>query len=104
MKGLTCKNVLVTGGSSGIGQAIAIRFAEEGSNVGINYRSSIEAAQKTKEEMDKLCIGKIRECGVKHVLVKGDVSKEEDVSRMFAEVLEGLGGLDILINNAGIQI
>ncbi len=102
MEGLRGKNVLVTGGSTGIGQSIAIRFAQEGSNVAINYRSSLEEAKKT-EEMVQVCIRRVRECGVKDLLVKGDVSKEEEIVRMVETTIEGLGGLDILVNNAGIQ-
>ena len=102
MEGLRGKNVLVTGGSSGIGQSIAIRFAEEGANVAINYLSSLEEAKQT-EEMVQVCIRKVQECGVQDLLVQGDVSQEEDIVRMVETVIEGLGGLDILVNNAGIQ-
>jgi glucose 1-dehydrogenase len=103
MKGLKGKNVLVTGGSSGIGQAIAIRFAQEGANVAINYRKSREEAEKT-HELIHACLGQMEEYGVKHLLVQADVSQEADVDRMFQETIGGLGGLDILINNAGFQI
>ncbi len=102
MEGLRGKNVLVIGGSTGIGQSIAIRFAQEGANVAINYRSSIEEAKKT-EEMVQICIRKVRECGVRDLLVRGDVSKEGDILQMVETTIEGLGGLDILVNNAGIQ-
>jgi glucose 1-dehydrogenase len=103
VQGLRGKNVLVTGGSSGIGQAIAVRFAQEGANVAINYRKSIEEARKT-EEMVHACMRQVQQCGVRDLLVQGDVSKEEDVVRMFETVLQEFGGLDILINNAGFQI
>lgn len=103
MKGLKGKNALVTGASSGIGQAIAIRLAQEGVNVAINYRSSPEDAANTAEMMDKAC-GDIRGCGVKDLLVQGDVSKEDDVIEMVNTVIEKFGGLDILVNNAGIQM
>lgn len=96
MTGLKGKNVLVTGGTSGIGQAIAVRFAREGANVAINYRKSADDAAETEEQVN-LCLNQVHHEGVKDILVKGDVAKEQ-------EVVEKLGGLDILVNNAGIQI
>jgi len=103
MPGLKGKNVLITGGSSGIGQAIAVRFAEYGANVAINYLRQPEEAHDTEEQVHA-CIHKVRQEGVQDVLVGGDVSDEDDVVRMVGEAAEGLGGLDILVNNAGIQI
>src|SRR4051794_31183562 len=103
MRGLQGKNVLVTGGSSGIGQAIAVRFAEYGANVAINYLSTPDEAADTEEQVH-VCIDKMRREGVQDVLVQGDVSKEADVLRMVGETVDGLGSLDILVNNAGIQI
>jgi glucose 1-dehydrogenase len=103
MPGLRGKNVLVTGGSSGIGQAIAIRFAEYGANVAINYLSRPEEARETEEQVHA-CVGRVQEMGVRDVLVGGDVSNEDDVVRMVGEAAEALGGLDVLVNNAGIQI
>lgn len=103
MKGLQGKTALITGASSGIGQAIAIRLAQEGCNVAINYRSSPEGAEKTKAQaMAKAC-SDIEACGVKSLLVQGDVSKEADVVDMVSTVVDHIGGLDILISNAGIQ-
>ena len=103
LRGIDGKNVLVTGGSSGIGQAIAVRFAEYGANVAINYLRQPEEAAETEEQV-QACVGKVQRHGVKDVLVRGDVSNEDDVVRMVAEAVEGLGGIDILVNNAGIQI
>jgi glucose 1-dehydrogenase len=103
LRGIEGKNVLVTGGSSGIGQAIAVRFAEYGANVAINYLRQPEEAADTEEQV-QACVGKVQRHGVKDVLVRGDVSNEDDVVRMVAEAVEGLGGIDILVNNAGIQI
>jgi glucose 1-dehydrogenase len=103
LQGIEGKNVLVTGGSSGIGQAIAVRFAEYGANVAINYLRQPEEAAETEEQV-QACVGKVQRHGVKDVLVRGDVSNEDDVVRMVAEAVEGLGGIDILVNNAGIQI
>jgi glucose 1-dehydrogenase len=103
MPGLKGKNVLVTGGSSGIGQAIAVRFAQYGANVAINYLSQPGEAADTEEQVHA-CVNQVQQEGVRDVLVGGDVSKEEDVVRMVGEAAEGLGGLDVLVNNAGIQI
>jgi len=103
LPGLRGKNVLVTGGSSGIGQAIAVRFAEYGANVAINYLRRPEEAHDTEEQVHA-CTAKVSQMGVRDVLVGGDVSSEDDVARMVGEAVEGLGGLDVLVNNAGIQI
>jgi glucose 1-dehydrogenase len=103
MEGLKGKNVLVTGGTSGIGQAIAVRFAEYGANVAINYLRQPEEATDTEEQVHA-CVRKVRQVGVRDVLVRGDVSKEEDVVAMVDQATSELGGLDVLVNNAGIQI
>jgi glucose 1-dehydrogenase len=103
LPGLKGKNVLVTGGSSGIGQSIAVRFAEYGANVAINYLRQADEARDTEQQVHA-CTAKVQQMGVRDVLVGGDVSNEADVVRMVGEAVEGLGGLDILVNNAGIQI
>jgi glucose 1-dehydrogenase len=103
LPGLNGKNVLITGGSSGIGQAIAVRFAEYGANVAINYLKQPEEARETEERV-QACVHKVRRVGVQDVLVGGDVSNEADVVRMVGEAAEALGGVDVLVNNAGIQI
>jgi glucose 1-dehydrogenase len=103
LRGLEGKNVLVTGGSSGIGQAIAVRFAEYGANVAINYLRQPEEAAGTEEQV-QACVHKVQREGVRDVLVRGDVSNEDDVVRMAGEAVAGLGGIDVLVNNAGIQI
>jgi len=100
MKGLTGKTALITGASSGIGQAIAIRLAQEGCNVVINYRKSAEEAEDTSELAIKTACQK---CNVRSLLIQGDVSKEEDILNMFNQAIETFGSLDILVNNAGIQ-
>jgi glucose 1-dehydrogenase len=103
LRGIEGKNVLVTGGSSGIGQAIAVRFAEYGANVAINYLRQPEEATETEEQVHA-CVASVQRHGVKDVLVQGDVSNEDDVVRMVADAVAGLGGIDVLVNNAGIQI
>ena len=103
MHGLKGKNVLVTGGRSGIGQSIAVRFAEYGANVAINYLRLPEEAKETEEQV-QACVHRVKQQGVRDVLVQGDVSREEDVVRMVDDATSQLGGLDVLVNNAGIQI
>ena len=103
MRGLKGKNVLVTGGTSGIGQAIAVRFAEYGANVAINYLTTPDDATETGDKVHA-CLKQVQQQGVRDVLVQGDVSKEDDVVRMFEDAVDQLGGIDVLINNAGIQI
>ena len=103
MPGVRGKNVLITGGTSGIGQATAVRFAEHGANVAINYLTTPQEAAGTEEQVHT-CLRKVRQHGVRDVLVQGDVASEDEVVRMVREAAASLGGLDILINNAGIQI
>lgn len=88
------KKVLVTGASSGIGRAIAIRFAGEGAQVAINYFEEEDGARIT----EKLA----REAGGKCVVVQADVADEAQVGAMFETVIGEFGSLDVLVNNAGI--
>src|SRR5438067_7759517 len=94
MPGLKGKGVLVTGGTSGIGQAIAVRFAEYGANVAINYLRTPDEASDTEQQVHA-CVNRVQQEGVRDVLVQGDVSKEEDVVQMVAKTVADLGGLDI---------
>ena len=103
MRGLRGKNVLVTGGTSGIGQAIAVRFAEYGANVAVNYLRLPEEAAETEEQVHA-CVRRVKETGVRDVLVRGDVSDEHDVVALVDDTVRQLGGLDVLVNNAGIQL
>lgn len=102
MKGIKGKNVLVTGATSGIGQAIAAHFATEGANVALNYRNDPEKLEGTEELIEQMC-SQVKGCSGKEIRVEGDVSEEADIIRMCGEVVDKLGSLDILINNAGIQ-
>jgi glucose 1-dehydrogenase len=92
------KNVLITGASTGIGQAIAVRFAKEGANVAINYRSGSDQAAAT-EKMARA----VSTNGVRTMLVQADIARQDDVQMMFSKVIETFGSLDVLVNNAGIQ-
>ena len=103
MRGLRGKNILVTGGTSGIGQAIAVRFAEYGANVAINYLRQPGEAADTEEQVHA-CASRVQQEGVRDVLVQGDVSNEDDVVSMVAHAVSELDGVDVLVNNAGIQI
>jgi glucose 1-dehydrogenase len=109
MEGLQGKTAIVTGGSSGIGQAIAIRLGHEGVNVAVNYVGPLEGAVATREAIDagvKACIAEIDACPAssRAVLVEADVSDEAAVDRMFKDVRAEFGTVDFLVNNAGIQI
>jgi len=103
MPGLKGKGVLVTGGTSGIGQAIAVKFAEYGANVAINYLRTADEAADTQQQVH-VCASRVRQEGVRDVLVGGDVSQEDQVVAMVGKAVSELGGLDVLINNAGIQV
>jgi glucose 1-dehydrogenase len=101
-KGLVGKIALVTGASSGIGQAIAIRLAQEGCNVAINYRKDVDEAEQTRA----VALQKAAEAGhvdVQVRLIQGDAANEDDIIRVVNDVTDTFGGLDVLINNAGIQ-
>jgi glucose 1-dehydrogenase len=80
-----------------------VRFAEYGSNVAINYLRRPEEAAETEEQVNA-CVAKVQREGVRDVLVGADVSNEDDVVRMVGEAVDQLGGIDVLVNNAGIQI
>jgi glucose 1-dehydrogenase len=92
------RSVIVTGASSGIGRAIAVRFAQEGANVVINYRSNPADAQTTLAEAQA-----IRGTAGRDVVIQADVAKEDDVREMFRRAIEEFGRIDVLVNNAGIQ-
>ena len=87
--------MLVTGGSRGIGAAIARMAAERGYDVALTYTSRPEGAEQVAEE--------IRALGQRALTIRADMGVEEDILRMFAEVDEKLGTLTCLVNNAGIQ-
>ncbi len=94
MSKLSNKVAVVTGASKGIGAGIAKSLAAEGASVVVNYASSKEGADRVVKEI----VGK----GGKAVAVQGDVSKPDDVKRIFAETKKAFGRLDVLVNNAGV--
>lgn len=107
MKGLQGKVAVVTGGSSGIGQAIAIKLGEEGVDVAINYVGRPEGAEETKEAIEhgvNICMKQMAAAGTSPILVDADVSDAAAVEAMFESVLKQYGRIDYLVNNAGIQI
>lgn len=88
------KVALVTGASRGIGRAIALRLAQEGAAVAINYAGNTAAAEEVKSMIEAQ--------GGKAIIVQADVSDGQAVDAMIKTVVDELGGLDILVNNAGI--
>lgn len=88
------KVALVTGASRGIGKACALALAERGYDIAVNYNSNDAAANETVELIEKL--------GRKAVAVKADTADLAAVKAMFRQVVTELGGLDVLVNNAGI--
>jgi len=91
---LTNQVAVVTGASKGIGAGIATAFAAEGASVVVNYASSKEGADRVVRE--------ITAKGGKAIAVQGDVSKQADITRLFAETKKAYGKLNILVNNAGV--
>ena len=88
------KVVVVTGASRGIGKEIALKYAENGYNVAINYVSD----KTNVEELEK----EFKEKGAEALIVKADVSKSEQVQEFIKAVIEKYGKIDVLVNNAGI--
>lgn len=86
------KNVFVTGSTRGIGKAVALAFAQEGANIALNGRSEISAE----------LIAEVEALGVKCIGVSGDIADFEAAGAMIQMVVDGLGSIDVLINNAGI--
>lgn len=94
MSRLTGKVAVVTGASKGIGAAIATGLAAAGARVVVNYASDKAGAEKT--------VAAIKTAGGEAVAVQGDVSRADDVKRLFAETRQAYGRLDVLVNNAGV--
>lgn len=88
------KCALVTGSSKGIGRAVAMRLGEMGVNVAVNYNNSEDAARAVEKDLHEL--------GVESFIVQADVSNLEQVATMVDQVTETFGGIDVLVNNAGV--
>ena len=88
------KTALITGASRGIGKAIALRLAKDGYDIAVNFNSNQETAAKTAAE--------IAQYGVTARIYKADTSKMDEVKAMFKAIRNDFGGLDVLVNNAGI--
>ena len=91
---LTGKTAIITGASKGIGKGIAVAFAQAGANVAFTYLSSVEKGQALEEELKQYGTG-----------IKGfrsDASKMDDAESLISDVIEAFGGVDIVVNNAGI--
>jgi glucose 1-dehydrogenase len=92
---LSNKVAIVTGASSGIGQAIAVAFAREGATVVVDYVGDASAAAETMRLIDAM--------GAKAIAVAGDVSRADDVHALVQRAVADFGRLDIIVNNAGIE-
>ncbi len=89
------KVALITGADSGIGRAVAALFAREGADIAISYLCEHDDAQKTREIVEKE--------GRRALLLPGDLGEKETCEKIVRETVEKLGGLDVLVNNAGEQ-
>jgi len=94
MKLLEGKTALITGASKGIGRAIALEFAAQGAQVAFTYLSSVEKGEALVKEL--------QEFGVKAVGYRSDASQFQHAEKLISQVVEEFGGLDVLVNNAGI--
>lgn len=95
MPQLEGKVALVTGASRGIGRAIACRLAADGAAVAVNYRTSEEAARRTVEQIES--------AGGRAIVVQGDVSTGDGAAGIVGTAMKELGGIHVLVNNAGIS-
>jgi glucose 1-dehydrogenase len=90
------KKALVTGSDQGIGQGIVLRLAQEGCDIAISYRGNKDGAEHTKKQIEAM--------GRRAITVQADLVKTDDRRRVVDESIAGLGGLDFLVNNAGVEI
>lgn len=96
MQDLKGKVALVTGGTKGIGKAVAIRLAQAGCNVAVNYFRSRDAAEKT--------VAELRQLGSDAIAIRSNVGKHELLHRVFDEIRAKYGRLDILVSNAALGL
>jgi NAD(P)-dependent dehydrogenase (short-subunit alcohol dehydrogenase family) len=95
-KRLSGKVALITGSSRGIGLGIALKMAEDGADIVVNYYSHPDEAASAVEKIEKM--------GQRAISVQADVSKREDVLAMFTKAVEEFGHIDIVVANAGMSI
>ena len=91
------KVVLITGGAKGIGKTIALELAKQGYDIVVNYLTSKQDANTLKKII-------IEKYGVRCLAIQADVSKEDEVDKMISLIEDKLGGVDILVNNAAIDL
>jgi 3-oxoacyl-[acyl-carrier protein] reductase len=96
MSQFSAKSVLITGASGGLGRQLALDFAREGAKITVNFSSSATAADNI--------VTKIRETGGQAIACQADITSAEDVKSMVETTVDNYGGVDILINNAGLNI
>jgi 3-oxoacyl-[acyl-carrier protein] reductase len=96
MKTLQNKVALVTGGSKGIGKAIALKLASQGADIVVNYSRDSEAANQTVKEIEAL--------GVKGLAFKADSASKKETELLFSEAIKKFGKIDIIIANAGVEL
>jgi 3-oxoacyl-[acyl-carrier protein] reductase len=89
------KSAIVTGGSRGIGQAISLRLAADGFAVAVNYAGNAAKAEET--------VDAIKAAGGTALAIRGDVSSPDDVEKLFASVKTAFGGVDVVVNSAGVM-
>jgi glucose 1-dehydrogenase len=89
------KTVLITGGSQGIGQGIAFRLAEEGADIVIDYVGNPQSADATVAQIQKI--------GRRALAVEADISSVDQIHAMIKQAIDSLGGVDVLVNNAGVE-
>src|SRR5690242_14645738 len=94
MSDLAGKVAVVTGASKGIGASIAKQLAGAGASVVVNYAAAKDDAERV--------VAAIKQKGGKAIAIQGDVGKEADVKRLFAETKQAFGDVDVLVNNAGV--
>jgi len=89
------KVILITGSDSGIGQASAVEFAKEGADIVVNYLHDVEGAQTTAAS--------VTEAGRRSIVVRADISDENQVTDLFDQAVDAFGSIDVLMNNAGVD-
>lgn len=89
------RTAIVTGSSQGIGRAIALRFAQEGANVVINYNRNPQGAQEVLKEIEA--------AGGRALIVQADLAKISDIRKLISSAIDHFGQVDILVNNAGLE-